>query len=82
MSLPLKDFRMGITDAIYAALEARAAACESSMCDVARDVLEKWAEGEAHAYRVYARRVMFNGAAAEPSGPGLDDTGTRRSGRR
>jgi hypothetical protein len=79
MALPLKDFRMGITDSIYAALEAEAAAFERPMQDVARDVLQQWADRKAHAYKVYARRVIANGAQAELPGLETEDAGLSRN---
>jgi len=84
MSLPLKDFRVDLNEDIHAALEARAAATGSDMQSVAREVLQAWADREAHAYRVYARRVIANGNQTEL--PGLETepagTGLNRKGRR
>lgn len=80
MSIPLKDFRLGITESIAASLEARAAAEELDMQVVARRVLQQWADREAHAYRVYARRVIANGAQVELPGFEPEDAGTRRTG--
>lgn len=82
MSLPLRDFRTGITDAIHAALEARAAAEGTDMQSVARDVLAEWAAREHRAYMVYARRLASNGLQTELPGFETEDAGTRRSGRR
>jgi len=75
MSLPLRDFRMGISETIYAALEAEASAFERPMQDVARDVLQQWADRKAHAYKVYARRVIANGAQTELPGFETEDAG-------
>lgn len=82
MSLPLKDFRLGITEEIAAALEADAAAFDRTMESVAREILQQWAERKAHAYRVYARRVIANGAQAELPGIEPSDAGFTRKGRR
>jgi plasmid stability protein len=82
MSVPLKDFRMGISESIYAALEARAAAQSRDMQTVAREVLQDWADAEAHAYRVYARRVIANGSQTELPGFEPEDAGRSRSGRK
>lgn len=82
MSLPLKDFRPGITESIHAALEAEATAFGTSMEGVARRVLQEWADRRAHAYKVYARRVIANGSQTELPGLELEDTGKSRKGRR
>ena len=82
MSLPLKDFRPGITESIHAALEAEAVAFGTTMESVARHVLQEWADRRAHAYKVYARRVIANGAQAELPGLELEDAGRSRRGRR
>ena len=82
MSLPLKDFRTGITESIHAALEARAAATGTDMQTVAREVLADWAAREHRAYMVYARRLAANGLQTELPGFGLEDDGTKRSARR
>lgn len=82
MSLPLKDFRTGITESIYAALEARAAADETDMQSIARRVLQQWADREAHAYKVFARRVIANGPQTELPGFELEDAGRSRKGAR
>jgi hypothetical protein len=82
VSIPLKDFRVGITESIAAALEARAEATGRDMQSVARDVLLEWARREHHAYTVYARRVIANGSQLELPGVEMEDDGTRRKGRR
>lgn len=82
MSVPLKDFRLGITESIGAALEAEGAAFAKDMQVVAREVLQDWADRKHHAYTVYARRVLANGM--QPDLPGFEpaDAGTQRRGRR
>lgn len=82
MSTPLKDFRPGITESIHAALEAEAISLETSMEAVARRILQEWADRRAHAYRVYARRVMANGMQTELPGLELEGTGSQRKGRK
>lgn len=82
MSLPLKDFRVGITEAVAAALEAEAVAFDSDMQVIARQILEEWARRKHRAYTVYARRVLANGAQTELPGFELEDAGTQRKGRR
>jgi hypothetical protein len=68
VAIPLKDFRLGITDAIYAALEAESVAFDRDMQSVAREILQEWADRKHRAYSVYARRVLANGMQAELPG--------------
>ena len=82
MSLPLKDFRLGITESIDMALDASAAAFGRDKAAVARDVLQEWAKRKAHEYRVYARRAAANGLQPELTGFETEDAGARRGGRR
>ncbi|MGE3293849.1 MAG: hypothetical protein AB7O95_20975 [Geminicoccaceae bacterium] len=82
MTLPLKDFRPGITESIHAALEAEAVSNDTTMEAVARRVLQDWADRKAHAYKVYARRVIANGAQTELPGFETEDAGRSRKGRR
>lgn len=82
MSIPLKDFGLGITDSIHAALEARSAAWGKTMQVIAREVLQDWADREHHAYSVYARRVIANGNQTELPGMETEDAGIARKGRK
>ena len=82
MAIPLKDFRLGITESIAAALEAEAAAFDRTMESVAREILQQWADRKHRAYTVYARRVLANGNQAELPGFELEDAGSRRKGTR
>lgn len=70
MALPLKDFGVGLTESIHAALEAESAAFGKSMQVIAREVLQEWADRKHVAYTVYARRVIANGSQTEL--PGMD----------
>ncbi len=82
MSIPLKDFRLGITEAIDIWLDAVAAANSTDKAAVARDVLQEWAARKAHEHRFAQRRMQANGL--QPELPGLDteDDGMSRKGRR
>lgn len=82
MAIPLKDFRLGITDAIAAALEAEGVAFDKEMQVVAREVLQDWAARKHRAYTVYARRVLANGMQTELPGLETADDGRSRSGRK
>lgn len=78
MSLPLKDFRLTVSENVLAALEARAVAKGHDMQTVARKVLTDWALEEHRAYTLYARRVLANGMQSELPGFETVDDGTRR----
>lgn len=82
MALPLKDFSVGLSDSIHAALEAESVAFDKTMQVVARAVLQEWADRKHRAYSVYARRVIANGNQAELPGFETGDNGTRREGRK
>lgn len=81
MSIPLKDFRLAITESIAAALEAEAAAFDRDMQTVAREILQEWANRKHRAYTVYARRVLANGMQTELPGLETEDAGTGRIGK-
>ena len=83
MSLPLKDFRLGITESIDIWLDAEATAFGSDKAAIAREILQDWAKRKAHAYKVATRRMQANGL--QPELPGLeteDDGVAARGGRR
>ena len=89
MSLPLKDFRLGITEAIDIWLESDAEAFGTDKAFVARQVLQEWAKRKAHGYKVAARRMAANGLQPEldgfaPADGGLvaADAGVSRSSRK
>lgn len=79
MAIPLKDFRLGISDSIYAALEAEGAAFDKDMQVVAREILQIWADRKHLAYTVYAKRVLANGMQTELPGMEPADGGRGRS---
>lgn len=55
-----KDFSVNLTDSIAAALKARSTATGKSAQEIARKVLQEWADSEHHAYTVYARELLAN----------------------
>ena len=79
MSLPLKDFRLGITESIDIWLDAEAAAFGSDKAAVAREVLAEWAKRKAHAFKVAQRRLVANGLQPELTGLDTEDDGSARS---
>lgn len=81
MALPLKDFRLGITEAIDVWLDADAESLGIDKAAVARTVLKDWAKKKAHAYKVATKRMQANGLQPELFGDDPEDDGFRRSGR-
>lgn len=75
MSVPLKDFRLGITEAIDIALDAQAAAFGLDKSAVAREVLKEWARKKMHEHRVMARRLTANGLQPELFGEEAESDG-------
>ncbi|MFO1394688.1 MAG: hypothetical protein U1F09_13065 [Steroidobacteraceae bacterium] len=83
MSLPLKDFRLGITEAIDIWLDAEAIAFGTDKAAIAREILAEWAKRKAHAYKVATRRMTANGLQPELPGFATEDDGvTSKAGRR
>ena len=80
MSIPLKDFRLGITEAIDIWLDAEATAFGSDKAAVAREILAEWAKRKAHAHKVAARRLAANGAQPEFDWETAADAGAIRKG--
>ena len=61
MSIPLKDFRVPIPEAVHVWLDAEATAFSTDMQTVARGILKEWARKKAHAYKVATKRMQANG---------------------
>lgn len=78
MAIPLKDFSLGISESIHAALEAESVAFDRPMQSVAREILQEWANRKHRAYTVYARRVIANGNQTELPGLETEDNGIGR----
>lgn len=79
MSLPLKDFRLGITESVDIWLDAEAAAFGKDKAAVAREILQEWAKRKAHAHKVASRRLAANGMQPELFGDDTADAGVSRS---
>lgn len=79
MSLPLKDFRLGITETIDIMLDAEAIAFGTDKAAIARDVLKEWAKKKAHAYKVMRSRFEANGMQPELFGEEAADGGVSRN---
>jgi len=82
MSLPLKDFRLGITESIDIWLDAEAIAFGADKAAIAREILQAWAKRKAHAHKVATRRLEANGLQPELPGFETEDAGVRRQGLR
>lgn len=65
MSLPLKDCRTAIPEATDVWLEIEARATGKDKAAVARDALNEWAKGKAHAFKVAHRLLQANGAQTD-----------------
>jgi len=79
---PIKDFSLALSESIHAALEAESEAFGKTMQGLAREILQDWANRRAHAYKVYARRIIANGNQTELPGFETGDDGMRREGRK
>jgi len=79
MSVPLKDFRLGITESIDIWLDAVATARGVDKAAVAREVLREWAKVKAHEHKVAMRRMQANGLQPELDGLEPEDDGASRS---
>lgn len=76
MSLPLKDFRLGITESIDIWLDAEAIAFGKDKAAIARDILNEWAKRKAHAFKVAHRRLATNGMQTDWLGDDTEDAGS------
>ncbi len=83
MSIPLKDFRCGISESIDIWLDAVAAANRTDKAQVAREVLQEWANRKRHEHTVAMRRMSANGLQPELPGFETEDAGaSSKAGRR
>jgi hypothetical protein len=82
MSTPLKDFRTAIPEAVDMWLDVVAAANKADKAQIAREVLQEWADRKMHEHRLYARRARANGLQAEFGWDDTEEGGTPRKARR
>lgn len=82
MALPLKDFRLGISESIDIWLDSVAIANSIDKAAVARDVLQEWADRKAHEHKVAHRRMRANGLQPELPGLDVEEDGIARGKRR
>lgn len=65
VSLPLKDLRTAVPDTTDVWLEIESRATGKDKAAVARDALNEWAKGKAHAFKVAHRLLQANGAQTD-----------------
>ena len=65
MSLPLKDLRTAVPESTDVWLEIEARATGVDKAAIVRDVLNEWAKGKAHAFKVAHRMLRANGAQTD-----------------
>lgn len=82
MSMPLKDFRLGITESIDIWLDAVAISNKADKAAIAREVLQDWADRKAHEHKVAHRRMTANGLQPDLPGFEMEDAGVSRSRRK
>lgn len=82
MAIPLKDFSVGLSETIHAALEAESIAFNKTMQVIAREIMQEWADRKHVAYTVYARRVIANGNQTELPGFETGNDGIARKTRK
>ena len=82
MSVPLKDFRLGISETIDIMLDAQATAFGKDKAAIAREVLAEWARKKIHEHKVMAKRLAANGMQPELFGSETEDDGVSRNGSR
>lgn len=82
MAIPLKDFRLGVTESIDIWLDAVAVANGADKAAIARDVLQEWADKKAHEHKVASRRMRANGLQAEMPWDEPEDAGVTRKARK
>lgn len=78
MSIPLKDFRLGIDESIDMWLEIDATVQKKDKAAIARQVLRAWAREKAHAYKLATKRLQANGIQPELFGDDAEDDGVSR----
>lgn len=65
MSLPLKDLRTAVPESTDVWLEIESRASGVDKAAVVRDVLNEWAKGKAHAFKIAHRLLQANGAQTD-----------------
>jgi len=78
MSIPLRDFRLGIPESVDIWLDAEAIAFGKDKAAIARDVLQEWAKRKAHAFKVAHRRMASNGMQTDWLGDDTEEDGAAR----
>jgi len=82
MALPLKDFRLGISESIDLWLESVAQANAADKAAIAREVLQEWADRKEHEHKVASRLKRSNGGQTELPWSEAEDAGNVRKSRK
>lgn len=82
MALPLKDLRLGVPESVDIWLDAVAIANNADKAQIAREVLQEWADKKHHEFTVAHKRLRANGLQTELPGFEMEDAGTTRKARR
>jgi hypothetical protein len=77
-----RELDLSLPESIHAALKAESIAFGKPMQDIAREILQEWADRKHLAYKVYARLVLANGMQTELPGFETEDDGVQRKGRK
>lgn len=80
MAVPLKDFRTAISESVDMWLDAVAVANRADKAQIAREILQEWADRKAHEHKVYARRARANGLQLDLAGFDEEEDGVPRKG--
>lgn len=75
MAIPLKDFRLGIDEAIDMWLDIEATVQKKDKAAIGREVLRDWARAKAHAYKLATKRLQAHGMQPELFGDDTEDDG-------
>ena len=82
MAVPLKDFRTAIPEAVDMWLDVVASANKADKAQIAREILQEWADKKMHEHRLYVKRARANGLQADFGWDDKEDAGPTRSKRR
>jgi hypothetical protein len=74
-----RELDLSLPESIHAALKAESVAFGKPMQDIARELLQEWADRKHRAYTVYARLVLANGMQTELPGLETEDAGSIRN---
>jgi hypothetical protein len=82
MAVPLKDFRTAIPEAVDMWLDVVAAANKADKAQIAREILQEWADRKLHEHRLYVKRARANGLQVDFGWDDTEDDGAPRKARK